>query len=376
LYKDSLEVADLKKWNRKVLNIYWLVALIIIITEIAIYFAVVHPWNGTNIDYMKVNVLRPTYMNAILLSTVEAIYFIIKDKFAEKVKYLIIIASTLIVCILVYVHYPVAVIFVLFSFPIFISVFYNSRKLTIFTAAINLAAYLIFVYVFLPTKPSTGYRHNLMDILTTVAIMFSAMILVFAFLGRLKEIMESLKSIYENEQKLTIENFIMEFNSKIEPATGLYNHKTFYEYLSALTKQSDDFGFPLSLAVIDIDNFKGINDKYGHSTGDEVIRALSEVIKSSTKSDEFAARYGGEEFAIIFADKNKEETYNICESIRNIFNNTCILEIPNETFSISIGVSEHKKYMSKETLFTWADKALYRAKIEGKNRTIIYQDID
>lgn len=350
-------------------------ALIILITELAIYFTVIYPRVGTDLSYLRKNVMRPVYMNASLICLVEILYFAIKDRLKDAVKYLVIASSTCLACNLVYVHYPVAVIFVLFTFPIFISILYTSKPLTYFATGINLTAYLIFFYVFLPTKPHTAYRHNLMDFWTTIAMIASSAVLVFAFLGRFKEIMESLISVYENEQQLVIKNFIMEFNSKIEPATGLYNHKTFYEYLEALIQQSENFGFSLSLAVIDIDNFKKINDKYGHSLGDEVIKALAETIKSSIKADDFAARYGGEEFAIIFTGRYKIQAYEICENIRNRFNAIAINEMPGETFSISIGVSEYSEGTSKEIFFTSADKALYAAKFNGKNQTVIYNHI-
>jgi diguanylate cyclase len=271
LYKDRLEVFELRKWNRKILNIHWIAVFIIIITELAVYLTVIYPRAGTNLSYLRIYVIRPMYMNAFLLCIVELLYFIIKDRLKEMVKYLVIVSSTSLVCNLVYVHYSVAVIFVLFTFPIFISVLYASKRLTYFAAGINMTAYLMFFYLFLPGKPPVAYRHNLMDFWTTISMLISSTLLGFAFLGRFKEIIESLISVYENEQQLTIKNFIMEFNSKIEPATGLYNHKTFYEYLGALIEQSENFGFSLSLAVVDIDNFKKVNEKYGHSLGDEVI---------------------------------------------------------------------------------------------------------
>jgi diguanylate cyclase len=374
LYKDRLEVVDLKKWNRKILNIHWIAAIIALITELMIYTTMFHPGDRIDINYLKIKVFWPMYVNVVLLCLVEIIYFLIKDKIKEGVKYLLIISSTAMVCNLVYAHYDVAVIFALFAFPIFISVLYASKRLACFASGLNLAAYMIFFYIFLPGKPPQSYGHNMMDFWTIIAMMIAATLLVFAFLGRLKEIMESLISLYENEQQLTIKNFIMEFNSKIEPATGLYNHKTFYEYLGALIEQSENFRFPLSLAVLDIDNFKKINDKYGHSLGDEVIKALAELIKSSIMADEFAARYGGEEFAIIFTDKNKNQAFEICEKIRSRFNGTVINDMPGETFSISIGLSEHKKGMPKEVFFTYADKALYKAKHNGKNQTVVSDD--
>ena len=371
--KNSLDVIEFKKWNRKILNVYWIVTLIAAITETVIFFLVAAPRGSGSFSYFAEYAIRPTMFNILLFSISELVHRLIKDRFKEAVKYLIILAGTLLVCNLVYVHYSVSVIYVLFILPIMLSVYYGSNKITMFSIAINVALYLLVITFYLPTLPVEKIRHNLTDICTTIAIIISTGLIVRSFIDRANEIVKTFVTMYENERDLTIKNFVMEFNSKIEPLTGLYNHKTFYEYLGSLIEQSESFNFPLSVAVLDIDNFKKVNDTYGHSSGDDVIKSLAEIIKDSIGSDDYAARYGGEEFAIIFTDKDKYKTFEVMEMIRTKFNNKIINGMEDERFSVSIGICQHSKGMSMQSLFTKADAAQYSSKKSGKNKTTIHE---
>jgi diguanylate cyclase (GGDEF)-like protein len=371
--KNSLDVIEFKKWNRKILNVYWIVTLIAAITETVIYFLVAVPRGSGSLSYFAEYTIRPTVFNIFLFSISELVHRLIKDRFKEAAKYLIILAGTLLVCNLVYVHYSVSVIYVLFVLPIMLSVYYGSNKITMFSMAINVALYLLVITLYLPTMPVEKVKHNLTDICTTIAIIISAGLIVRSFIDRANEIVKTFVTMYENERDLTIKNFVMEFNSKIEPLTGLYNHKTFYQYLGDLIEQSENFKFPLSVAVLDIDNFKKVNDTYGHSYGDDVIKSLAEIIKDSIGTDDYGARYGGEEFAIIFTDKDKYKTFEVMETIRTKFNNKIIKGMEDERFSVSIGISQHREGMTMQNLFSNADSAQYSSKRTGKNRTTIYE---
>lgn len=377
MYNVNLDIIEFTKWNRKILSVYWLITLISVITEASVFFLVVMKRGDVDYNYVYFlsYIFKPLVFNILLLLLSEVLFRCIKDKFKELSKYLIIVIGTLMVCNLVYVHYSVSIIYVLFIFPIILSAYYGSKRITIFTLALNLIFYLVMIFLYLPTKPIETISHNITDICTNLALIASSVLIVNSFINRTKELTNTFIDINESKAELAIKNFVMEFNSKIEPVTGLYNHKTFYEYLDNLIEQSESYRFSLSLAVLDIDNFKRVNDTYGHSQGDEVIKCLSEIIKSTIGTDDYAARYGGEEFAIIFTDKNKFETLEVVEIIRRKFNSITISNMYEETFSVSIGVSEHYKGMSKDILFKNADQSLYKAKKTGKNRTIIYKEI-
>lgn len=373
--ENSLDVIEYKKWNAKILNVYWIIAVIAAVTETVIFFMVAVPKGNGNLYYFRDYVLKPTMFNIVLLSVSGLIHRIIKDKYKEVPKYLVVVVGTLLSFNLVYVHYAVSVIYVLFVLPIVLSVYYGSNRVMTFALVVNVTLYILMVAFYLPIKPVEKVHHDLTDVFTTVAIMISTALIIRSFIDRSDEIVKTFINMYENERDLTIKNFVMEFNSKIEPLTGLYNHKTFYEYLEDIIGQSENFKFPLSIAVLDIDNFKKVNDTYGHSFGDEVIKTLAQVIKESVGTDDYAARYGGEEFAIIFTDKDKYRTFEVVENIRTKFNNKVIDGMESERFSVSAGVSQHFTGMSMHKLFNGADNALYSSKGTGKNKTTIYEEI-
>ncbi len=160
----------------------------------------------------------------------------------------------------------------------------------------------------------------------------------------------------------------LEDNLKLDSFTKLYNHATFYEMLDEAIAEYKQRKF--SILVFDIDNFKSVNDTFGHSVGDKVILALTETIVNSIEPDDYAFRYGGEEFVVIsFADR--EWSYALAERIRTAFYDTQ-MDFIDKKLSVSVGVCEYNEHIkSGKALFEMADGALYDAKRSGKNRTCI-----
>ncbi|MCR8641757.1 diguanylate cyclase [Paenibacillus sp. N1-5-1-14] len=147
--------------------------------------------------------------------------------------------------------------------------------------------------------------------------------------------------------------------------TGLYVRHYLDEQISNFQKED----FCGSFVLIDIDNFKKINDTYGHQVGDQILKQVSAIIQNSVRESDVAARWGGEELAIYLPHIYKEQTLKIAERIRqNVMKET------NPTVTISCGVSDwnwEDEKISVETLFYKADMALYQAKNDGRNRIIM-----
>jgi diguanylate cyclase (GGDEF)-like protein len=178
-------------------------------------------------------------------------------------------------------------------------------------------------------------------------------------------------------QRLRSNSLLMERLSKTDALTGLFNHKMFYEYLEqTLRDLSEGRLTEVHLAIIDIDNFKQINDSYGHATGDLIVRRVAEAIRNNKTSSDFVARYGGEEFAIIFRDKNMQQACQIAENIRIELANLHHPEIGHKPVTISIGLKQANPKMSKSELFERADELMYAAKRQGKNRTVAESDAE
>jgi len=154
----------------------------------------------------------------------------------------------------------------------------------------------------------------------------------------------------------------------MDTLTGLPNRRSFYIKLSEIKTKT-----PLSLLIIDIDNFKNINDTYGHIAGDQVLQQFAEILQSNTRGNDIIARWGGEEFTVILPQTYAEAAFKIADRIRKTVENN-IFSCENITckITVSIGIVSTKKDVDIgiEYFLKIADKALYKAK-EKKNSIII-----
>ena len=167
--------------------------------------------------------------------------------------------------------------------------------------------------------------------------------------------------------------FISNTTTKDE-LTGLYLRDVFDVVLRQKIEESKRNNIQLSLLMMDIDDFKIVNDSYGHQSGDNVLKKIGNTINSLLRKMDFAARYGGEELAVIMPDANREQAFKAAERIRK-----AISQLKFEDFSvtISIGISRFGRDINtSEKLLKAADNALYEAKDKGKNRVIMNKEMD
>ena len=154
--------------------------------------------------------------------------------------------------------------------------------------------------------------------------------------------------------------------------TGLANHGRFQDLLGAEIEEVRRYHHSLGLIMLDIDNFKAVNDTYGHQQGDIVLRRVARVLAENSREVDYPARYGGEELAVILPHTDLEGAYAIAERIRTSVEALRIPRIDNQgmlkvTASLGVTSSSHGE---KNALIAEADAALYQAKRLGKNRTI------
>lgn len=157
--------------------------------------------------------------------------------------------------------------------------------------------------------------------------------------------------------------------SHTDSLTSLWNYGYFqYKLDEELTKANAE-KLPLSLMMIDIDNFKQFNDSHGHLQGDSALRHISGILKENCRKIDIVCRYGGEEFALILPTNSKQEAQALGERILKAIAGK---EILNTHFTISIGIASFPQDChDKETLIQKADQALYQAKRLGKDRVIL-----
>ncbi len=181
-----------------------------------------------------------------------------------------------------------------------------------------------------------------------------------------------LVSVFEKEISLELlerDREVLWQRSVIDPLTRLYNRGYLFNFLRRALRKSTQRNSPLSLATIDIDHFKKINDTYGHLIGDCILRRLGEIFRKSFRKSDCVARYGGEEFVVVMPNTELKEAYRKMERLRREIAETSFCR-DNLRITVSIGVTEHKDAMSIKQLLRKADENLYKAKDSGRNSAV------
>jgi diguanylate cyclase (GGDEF)-like protein len=154
--------------------------------------------------------------------------------------------------------------------------------------------------------------------------------------------------------------------------TGLASHGLFRARLDDEMRQATRYHHPVAIAMFDIDNFKAVNDTYGHQQGDLVLRRVAEVLRQTVRESDLAARYGGEEMALILPHTDLEGAHDLAERARRAIERLTVPRLGDQgslsvTTSVGVAAGDHG---TGETLVASADAALYTAKRAGKNRTV------
>lgn len=158
--------------------------------------------------------------------------------------------------------------------------------------------------------------------------------------------------------------------------TGLNNRRHFFDIATREFDRHRRYGGNISIAMLDLDHFKRVNDTYGHKAGDQVLRFTAQLCVNSLRGVDVVGRYGGEEFVVLMPEVGKYEAALAAERLRKVIENGRI-DIGGETISItaSLGIASdyHNNSSSLEELLNCADEALFKAKEAGRNRVVIWQ---
>ncbi len=158
-----------------------------------------------------------------------------------------------------------------------------------------------------------------------------------------------------------------------DPLTGLHNRLALDETAAREIDRARRYGAPLSLVCVDIDNFKLINDTWGHSAGDAVIKHLADIMRQTARGSDMTFRIGGEEFVILAANTTLEGAVQLGERLRVAFaNQPCTWHDHRINVALSAGVAECRIEWDLLTLFEHADRGLYVAKRSGRNQVCVY----
>ena len=191
---------------------------------------------------------------------------------------------------------------------------------------------------------------------------------------------EKLKKLSKKVNTLNIELEKAKEESVKDGLTGVYNRKAFDRYIRNLVERNTVTKAPFSLLLLDIDDFKKINDNYGHPTGDRVLLAMAHKCRGFIRSDDYLARYGGEEFVVVLPGASLRNAVKkgklICkETAKERYALKGTREGNIISITVSIGASAFRKGDTMATVIERADKALYNAKRNGKNQIVSEKSI-
>ncbi|MBN2107700.1 MAG: diguanylate cyclase [Deltaproteobacteria bacterium] len=194
-----------------------------------------------------------------------------------------------------------------------------------------------------------------------------------------EQIKITIKKVLETKrlQKLAGEREFYKQLSNRDEMTGLANYRSCHETLEKETERAKRYSRPLTIMMIDIDDFKGCNDTYGHLAGDAAMMQIAGLIKKQTRTSDVVARYGGEEFMVILPEATIEEASFVAERIRQAIEaHPFVTEegAPMASLTVTIGLSSlPDRASTKKDLIRTADIAMYKGKTSGKNKVVIFE---
>lgn len=354
------------KWCRYIVNTGYATAAIIILAQVIWYFAARNVLASPPDVYLRNYVVLPAI--GLFALTLFSDLFIRSPRFSLVSKeYMSLAVFIIFSSYLSLTHNIARVLLASFILPIFASTVFSNVKMTRWMFWIStLAVLLVGVKIYFSGK-------------LDINILMQIFVVCFMFLC--SYLLAKVLILYGHDNLATMMQFDdkhqnMEEQLKLDPFTGLNNRKTFDDQLPKLLEECRNAQKFISLAMIDVDHFKGVNDLYGHPVGDRVLIYLSHALKKIQTKNIRAFRMGGDEFSILFKDCDPEETYRICEALR-IQMGSCPLRTADEKrVTLSCGaVSIEPVNSDPEMLIKAADSALYTAKNSGRDRVVVFDEL-
>jgi len=350
------------RWRKLLLNRFYMIAWVVFLTEAIIFFF--DEWAGLLFLPIPIYLLRflvfPSMVNFL---AVGGAYLVLNsDKYTEETKDFMVSLACFMVCACVELtHYVFAPVLCAPTVAIYISSIFGNHKTTKRLTAYSIVVLLLSTLL-AANELRAGENQLYLDAAIALIITLSAYWIASIMIKRESERTHSLSASYQKQMELS-----EQLNRDV--LTGLYNRKAMFNMLRFEIRQMNT----VHLAVLDIDNFKMVNDRFGHPKGDEVLLYIAKLFNSYVGKLGFPIRFGGEEFAIIFSNTEDETVIMVLEKIRMELANRPFLLGDNAAktyITLSCGVVRYRDSQSIDDFFKSADHAMYMAKSKGKNNVV------
>lgn len=357
-----------KRWRKILLRTNLLLTIMVFLVEIIMFFIL------RKLDlieqpiplYLKWFLIEPVIINLIIFY---AGYFAMKYLLNNSayINYIPIIQMAVICMVIACVHNIFSMTLGLLCFPLFATIMFSDKKMTRTIGAICYVLLIITLAFrrFSVYRPEND-RYFWAEVFVSLAILTATYIFCKVLIIFSQEKTDLIQTGY-------VEQIYMKEQLNKDQKTGLFGHTIFMNTLDKMVDLAKDSLQSFAVAVIDIDNFKKVNDTYGHLKGDQVIITLAERMKNIFTDGQLIARYGGEEFAIIFSDENMDLIIEHLEKLRISFGEEKY-DFMDSRVTISIGLAKWREGWTSEQLFQAADTAMYTSKQEGKNRITVFKE--
>ena len=357
------DIVDYKVWYKKLVSLSWLGAILPLLAECVVFLLSYRaPGDMSAKVYTYTYILRPGIINVTILIMTGLISNILVTGGKYTAQAFVYISALTLVCFVIAItRHEAPLLCCLFVLPSFVSLVFADRRILNFAFCAGAVAYcLLIIAVLLKFAGADISNHSNTDIIATIALLGITFFLCHAIL--------------KNHQKLITALLDKNIQSKIDNFTKLYNHASFYEYLDEHIIRYNKTGAPFSVILMDLDDFKPLNDQLGHQAGDDVLMICVDSIKRNLGENDIAFRYGGEEFAII-TSKDVMDSFNLSEKVRHTFAaRTGARSDIGRTVTVSLGICQYdsKRFGARREFFAAVDEALYKAKRSGKNQSIVW----
>lgn len=339
-----------KEWSASFFSMGWKIWGVVLITELFLFLFFKPTADCGRLRYGWLFIVRPSGLQLLLLFVYRLLTGRQKRVYSRRAMAgCAIFLLTSYAAVMAWVHTSVTLMPMVLLLPMLLTPLYKDQTMTFLQAGLLIVVYVLDCIYFIPASPYFPPSTDFIE----------GSIFVGTVCGMLVALQLVNDSAIMNDER-----------SKRDSLTKLYNHESFYEELEYYQRMYEENREPFSLAVIDIDNFKNVNDTYGHAFGDVVLKEVADICARHKGAGGFCARYGGEEFTVIFKGAESGRAEELAEQIRQEFEEKRFLTPQGErSFSVSIGVADYDRaYPSASAFFGVADAALYRAKREGKNQ--------